>query len=102
MQLRRRWSDDVTWLVVTAQAGAATGFLAPPAAANDAMPGGRPRARSGSADMLAAIKKAASWLLAETIFGLSVCAASAYPSVLHPSWSPYQREPAETSARSLD
>lgn len=92
MQLQRRWSDDATWLVITPQINPATRFLEPPMAANDAvMATPWLTARSETADLLGAIARAASWLMAEAIFGLAACGAATYPSVLNARTSSARR-----------
>jgi hypothetical protein len=85
MQLGRRWSDEPVWLATTTQIRLATRFANPPVAANDDR-------RDG---LLRAIARATSWLMAEIVFGFSVCGTAAHPCLLHPSWGRDGDDPVE-------
>jgi hypothetical protein len=99
MPLKKAWPESTTRLVLVTPISPAIRFLAPRAAANDAIraellpPPGRTPGLRGK------IERAASWLLAEAIFGFAVCGAAAHPCVLDPAWRPYENDPAEAPTR---
>lgn len=86
MQLTTRSSGEDAWRVLAVEVGGAAIFVALPAPANDlAAPLDAAPAEGG---LLGAIARAASWLMAETIFGFAVYGAATHPSVLDPGWNP--------------
>jgi hypothetical protein len=112
MQLTKQTSGEDTWLVLTAQLDETARFLERPIPANDAAWRPRPAAaQSGAAceddavptalpadGLLRAIKRAARWLAAETVYGLAVCGSAAHPCLLGPAWSPDARGPAASAS----
>jgi hypothetical protein len=104
MQLRHQRSDDATRFVIVTERSPAASLPPPSAAANDTLRGVPLPPRSVEprpAGLLSAIKRAAAWLLAEAIFGFAVYGATAHPCVLDPTWSPFDRDPAEPQPRIL-
>lgn len=105
MQLTKQTSGEDTWLVLTAQLDGTARFLELPIPANDAAWRPRPAAPQSRAaceddalpadGMLRAIKRAAHWLAAETLFGFAVCGSAAHSCPLDPAWMPYARDPAD-------
>jgi hypothetical protein len=108
MQLTKQTPGEDTWLVLTAQLERTARFLELPSPANDAAWRTRPFAAqprvASAADalqaarqpdsLLRAIKRAARWLAAETLFGFAVCGSAAHPCLLDPAWNPYEHDPA--------
>jgi hypothetical protein len=109
MQLTRQTSGEDTWLVLTAQLEGTARFLEPPIPANDAAGAARPAAAQSRVSweddalpparpadgLLRAIKRAACWLAAETLFGFAVCGSAMHSCPLDPTWSAYTSNPAE-------
>jgi hypothetical protein len=108
MQLRKPTSGEDTWLVLTAQLDETARFLELPIPANDAAWRPQPAAAQSRAaceddaastalpadGVLRAIKRAARWLAAETVFGFAVCGSAAHSCLPDPAWRPYARDPA--------
>jgi hypothetical protein len=109
MQLTKQTSGEDAWLVLTAQLEGTARFLELPTPANDAAWRARPATAQSwvswqddavstarQADgLLCAIKRAACWLAAETLFGFAVCGSAAHSCLMDPAWSRYARNPAE-------
>jgi hypothetical protein len=106
MQLTKQTSGEDPWLVLTAQLDGTARFLELPISANDAARAARtaasrsrvswedgalPPARPADG-LLRAIKRAACWLAAETLFGFAVCGSAMHS---YPAWSAYTSNPAE-------
>jgi hypothetical protein len=88
MQTAKQSSSDDLWLVPSDEVDWIARFVEPAAIANDfaALP-----TASEPDGLLRAIKKAASWLMAETVFGLAAYGAAAHACPLDRAWSPYDR-----------
>ena len=87
MQTAKQSSSQDLWLVPSGEVRAVR-FVEPETIANDfeALP-----TASEPDGLLRAVQKAASWLMAETIFGLAAYGAAAHACALDPAWSPYGR-----------
>lgn len=93
MQTAKYSSQDL-WLVPPGQVHRMVQFIEPTVTASDF---GALQPASGQEGLLRAFKKAASWLTAETIFGLAAYGAAAHPCLFDAALSPY--EPASADRR---
>jgi len=111
MQLTKQTSGEDTWFVLTAQLEGTARFPELPTPANDAASRPRPAAAQSRlaweddapparpvGGLLRAMKRAARWLAAETLFGFAICGSAAHSCPLDPSSRLYARYPDPGSA----
>jgi hypothetical protein len=86
MQTVKQSSSQDLWLAPSSQVHRTIQFIEPTVTANDfeAL-----QPVSGQDGLRRAIQRAASWLMAETIFGIAAYGAAAHACPLDPAWSPY-------------
>jgi hypothetical protein len=88
MQIAKQSLSQDLWLVSSDEVDRVARFVEPTVIANDF--GALPTA-SEPDGLLRAIQKAASWVMAESIFGLAAYGAAAHACRLDPAWSPHAR-----------
>jgi hypothetical protein len=92
MQTVKQSSSEDLWLAPSSQVHRTIQFIEPTVTAND-LEALQPV--SGQDGLRRAIQKAASWLMAETIFGLAAYGAAAHACSWDPAWSPYAPQSAD-------
>ena len=87
MQTAKQVASQDLWSVPSSQVHRTIQFIEPRVTANDF---GALQPACGQDGLMRAIQRAASWLMAETIFGLAAYGAAAHPCLFDPARGAYQ------------